>query len=162
MDIFAFLMNAGVPYERHDHPPVRTVEEALRHVPPLPGAKTKNLFLCDRRGRRHFLVVVGFDKQVDLKALKGILGVPALRFGSPQRLRERLGVEPGAVSLLGVANDRGGEVEVIVDREVWQSELFQCHPLASTSTLLISKQGVQRFLQAAEHEPRIMDVPERS
>lgn len=160
MDIFAFLDNAGVCYEHYDHPPVRTVEEALRDVPPLPGAKTKNLFLCDRKGRRHFLVVVGFDKRVDLRALKGLLGVSSLRFGSPRRLHECLGVEPGAVSLLGVVNDRGGEVEVVVDREVWQSALFQCHPLVNTSTLLISRQGMQRFFQAAAHEPRVMEVPE--
>jgi len=160
MDIFAFLDDAGVPYERYDHPPVYTVEEALRDVPPLPGARTKNLFLCDRRGRRHFLVVVGFEKKVDLKALRERLGVSALRFGSPRRLHERLGVEPGAVSLLGAVNDRDREVEVIVDREVWQqSTMFQCHPLVNTSTLLIPRQGIQRFFQATGHEPRVMEVP---
>ena len=159
MDIFAFLRDAGVPYERYDHPPVHTVEEALRDVPPLPGAKTKNLFLCDRRGHRHFLVVVGFEKRVDLKALKGLLGVSALRFGSPRRLHARLGVEPGAVSLLGLVNDRDREVEVIMDRAVWESAQFQCHPLVNTSTLLIPREGIQRFFRATAHEPRVMEVP---
>mgnify|MGYP001070242727 CR=1 FL=1 len=69
MDIYAFLSEHEIEYERHDHPPVFTVEEALRLVPRLPAAKTKNLFVRDKKGRRHVLVVVGYDKTVDLKAL---------------------------------------------------------------------------------------------
>ena len=67
-DIYAFLTQNDIAYQRQDHPAVFTCEEALRLVPPLPGAKTKNLFLRDRKGRRHFLVVVGYEKAVDLKA----------------------------------------------------------------------------------------------
>ena len=46
-----------------------TVEESERLVPPLPGAKTKNLFLRDKKGARHFLVTVPHDLAVDLDAL---------------------------------------------------------------------------------------------
>ena len=67
-DIYEILDRHGISYERTDHPPVFTVEEADRLVPPLPGAKTKNLFLRDNKGKRHFLVVVSGDKQVDLEA----------------------------------------------------------------------------------------------
>jgi len=158
-DLFDFLDRRGIPYERHDHPAVFTVEEALRHVPPLPGGKLKNLFLCDRKGSRYFLVVVGFEKRVDLKALARGLGVPSLRFASPERLMERLGLEPGAVSILGVINDRDGAVEVVMDRTVWQCDPLQCHPLVNTSTLVIPREGVERFFAATGHRPRVMDVP---
>ena len=60
-DIYAFLEGHGIPYERVDHPPVSTVEEAERLVPAMPGAHTKNLFLRDEKGRRHFLIVVGHE-----------------------------------------------------------------------------------------------------
>lgn len=158
-DIFEFLDGIGVAYERHDHPPVNTVEEALRHVPELPGAKVKNLFLSNRRGTRYVLVVVGFEKRVDLKELKRLLGIGPLRFGSHARLKEFLGLEPGAVSILGLANDRKNAVELIVDDCIWQEESFQCHPLVNTSTVLISKSGMERFLRAAGHEARVVHVP---
>jgi Ala-tRNA(Pro) deacylase len=158
-DLFAFLDRSGIPYERHDHAPVYTVEEALRHVPPLPGAKLKNLFLCDRKGKRHFLVTVGFDKRVDLKALARVMEVPQLRFGSPGRLWERLALEPGSVSLLGVINDANGAVEVVIDRFVWEQEALQCHPLVNTSTLVVTREDMGRFLALTGHRPRVLEVP---
>lgn len=158
-DVFAFLDRSGIAYERHDHAPVYTVEEALRHVPPLPGAKLKNLFLCDRKGRAHFLVAVGFDKRVDLKRLARVLDVPHLRFGSPRRLAEMLDLEPGSVSLLGVVNDTRRAVEVVVDRAVWKQEAFQCHPLVNTSTLVIAREGLERLFERTGHRPRVVEVP---
>jgi len=102
MDIYQFLTENNIPYERYDHPPVFTCEEADRLVPELPAAKTKNLFLRDRRGRRHFLVVVGYEKVIDLKGLSPLLGVSKLSLASSERLKRFLGVDPGAVTILGV------------------------------------------------------------
>jgi Ala-tRNA(Pro) deacylase len=61
--------------------------------------------LRDKPGRRHFLVCVPAAKQVDLKVLSDVLGASRLSFGSADRLRQHLGVEPGAVTLLAVFND---------------------------------------------------------
>ncbi len=58
MDLDAFLREHGIDAARHEHPAVMTVEESERLVPKLPGAKTKNLFLRDKKGARHFLVTV--------------------------------------------------------------------------------------------------------
>src|SRR5512139_753390 len=126
---FAFLSEHGIAYRRCDHPAVYTVEEATRLVPPLPGAKTKNLFLRDKPGRRHFLVCVPAAKQVDLKVLSGAIGANGLSFGSADRLRQHLGVEPGAVTLLAVFNDPVHGVELFVDEDLWQADAFQFHPL---------------------------------
>jgi Ala-tRNA(Pro) deacylase len=161
VDIYEFLETHDIAYERQDHPAVFTVEEALRLVPPLPAAKTKNLFLRDRKGRRHFLVVVGYDKSVDLKALTPLLNVTKLGFASPARLQRYLGVDPGSVSILGVVNDSDNAVEVIVDQDLWQAQAFQCHPLVNTSTLVISRDHLQRFLDLTGHPVTVLKVPGR-
>ncbi|HPC48199.1 MAG TPA: YbaK/EbsC family protein, partial [Deltaproteobacteria bacterium] len=83
-------------------------------------------------------------------------------FASPRRLMELLGLEPGSVTLLGVINDTRGAVEVVVDEELWHEEALQCHPLVNTSTLVISRDGIERFLAAVNHTPRIVDVPARN
>ena len=100
MDIAAFLAQHGIEARRHEHPPVMTVEESERLVPSLPGAKTKNLFLRDKKGARHFLVTVPHDLAVDLNALGAALDAGRLGFASPERLRKHLGIAPGSVSLV--------------------------------------------------------------
>ncbi len=162
MNIYQFLAEHHIAYDRHDHPPVFTCDEADRLVPDLPAAKTKNLFLRDRRGRRHFLVVVGYDKVVDLKALSSVLGVSKLSLASPDRLRKYLGVDPGAVTVLGVAYDSDQRVEVVFDEGLWDSKAFRCHPLVNTSTLVISRENIERLLRITGHTLRILTVPGRA
>jgi Ala-tRNA(Pro) deacylase len=161
-DIYAFLDANGITYQRHDHPPVYTVEEAQRLVPELPAAHTKNLFLRDEKGRRHFLVMVAHDKQVDLRRLSTVLGSSKLSFGSPDRLARHLGVEPGAVTILAVINDPERKVEVVIDRDLWKAEALRCHPLVNTATLVVRREGVQRVLQVTGHPIQLIDVPTRT
>jgi Ala-tRNA(Pro) deacylase len=158
-DFYRFLEENRIAYQRHDHPPVYTVEEAGRLVPPLPGAKTKNLFLRDKKGQRHFLVVVPAEKRVDIKALPQALGSDRLSFGSAERLKKYLGVEPGAVTLLAIFNDPSHKVELIVDENLWDAETFQFHPLVNTSTLVISRDDLQRFIAKTGHEAKVLKVP---
>ena len=158
---FNFLEANQIAYSRHDHPAVYTVEEADRLVPELAAAKTKNLFLRDDKGRRHFLVVVPGHKQVDLKTLKDRMGIKRISFGSPQRLQKHLGIEPGAVSILALYNDKALAVELFVDQELWTSESFQCHPLVNTATLEITRENLIRFLEITGHEMTIIEVSER-
>jgi Ala-tRNA(Pro) deacylase len=158
---FQFLEDHQIAYTRHDHPAVYTVEEADRLVPELAAAKTKNLFLRDDKGRRHFLVVVPGHKQVDLKLLKDRMGIKRISFGSPERLKKHLGIEPGAVSLLALYNDTAHAVELFVDQELWASESFQCHPLVNTATLEIAREDLTRFLENTGHEATIIEVPGR-
>jgi Ala-tRNA(Pro) deacylase len=159
MDIYSFLKSNNITYDRYDHPAVFTIEESLEHVPPLPGAKIKNLFLCDKKGHRHFLVVTSALKSVDLKKLAEILAVKKLRFGSSERLQRMLGLIPGAVTPLAVLNDSDHQVEVIIDSEVLEQEAVQCHPLVNTSTLLITIKNLKVFFDATGHLPRSIDIP---
>ena len=158
---YAFLAENRIVHQRCDHPAVYTVEEAARLVPPLPGAKTKNLFLRDKAGRRHFLVCVPAAKQVDLRGLSAVIGANRLSFGSADRLRRCLGVEPGAVTLLAIFNDPGGAVSLFVDADLWQAEAFQFHPLVNTATLVISRQEAARFAELTGHALQVIHVPER-
>ncbi len=66
--VYDFLGLHSINYQRSDHPAVFTCEEADKLVPDLPGARTKNLFLRDRKGRHHFLLIVRPDQRVDLRA----------------------------------------------------------------------------------------------
>ncbi|MFN8607829.1 MAG: prolyl-tRNA synthetase associated domain-containing protein [Vulcanimicrobiota bacterium] len=162
MDIYAFLSQHSIAYARHDHPPVYTCEQADQLVPPMAAARTKNLFLRNRKGSRHFLVVVGYEKSADLKALAPLLEVDKLSMGTPERMLEFLGVEPGSVTILGLANDCQGRVEVVFDLPIAEADSLRCHPLVNTATLEISAQDIRRFLVVTGHQLRVLDVPGRA
>ena len=159
MSLDAFLLQHGIAAARHAHPPVMTVEESERLVPTLPGAKTKNLFLRDRKGARHFLVTVPHDLAVDLNALGTALDVGRLSFASPERLLKHLGITPGSVSLLALVNDREETVEFVIDRALWEAPAVQAHPLVNDATMVIAHADLERFLAATGHAPRVVTVP---
>ena len=162
MNIYKFLDHHQINYRRFDHPAVFTCDEAAQLVPEMPGIKSKNLFVRDRRGKRHILLIVPAEKVVDLKATSIALGVSGLSFASPERLMKHLGIEAGSVSFLSIYNNIENTVEVIFDKEIWNSEYLQCHPLINTSTLLISHADVVKILQLTNHKYRIIDTPHRN
>jgi len=158
MDLTAFLAAHRVNATRHAHPPVMTVAESERLVPPLPGAKTKNLFLRDRKGARHFLVTVPHALAVDLNALGAALGAGRLGFASAERLARHLGITPGSVSLLALVNDAAHAVEFVIDRSLWEAAAVQAHPLTNDATMVIPHADLERFLAATGHAARVIDV----
>ena len=158
-DIYEFLDANNVSYERHDHPEVFTVEESKKLSPELNGASTKNLFLRDKKGIRHFLVTVPEDKKIDLKTLSSALDSSRLSFASPERLKTHLGIDPGSVSLLALANDSENNVEAFIDQEIWEDEAILCHPLVNTSTLVVPRKDMKLFLEKTGHGVRLIEVP---
>lgn len=161
VDIEEFLVQHDIPFERIDHAAVFTCEESERLLPPMPGTGTKNLFLRDGKEKRFFLIVVGHDTMVDLKALRNMLGADKLSFASAERLKEHLGVEPGSATLLGLVHDEKHAVEVVIDAPLWESEALQCHPLINTATMVIEHAGIAKFLEATGHVYCVLKVPER-
>ena len=159
INLYRILDSHEIQYERHDHPPVYTVEQADRLVPPVPAVKTKNLFLRDQKGKRHFLVCLEAARQVNLKKLAGTLGVKRISFGSAARLQKYLGVAPGAVSVFGLINDTAGKVELVFDSRLWENHAFQFHPLVNTSTLCVSRKDIEKFVALTGHRIRVLDLP---
>jgi len=151
----------GIAYSRSEHPPVYTCEEADRFRPELPGVHTKNLFLRDEGGKRFFLVVTLCEKRVDSKALGRLIGARKLHFGSPEELYALLGLTPGAVTVLGLANDAEQRVELIFDAEIWVADAFLCHPLVNTATLVMQRADLMKFLDLVGHSARVENVPAR-
>ncbi|MBI3332188.1 prolyl-tRNA synthetase associated domain-containing protein [Candidatus Peregrinibacteria bacterium] len=162
MDIESFLREHGISFQKFEHPAVFTCEESERLCPPMPGVHTKNLFLRNEKGQRYFLVVVSTKKRVDLKALKALLGVSKLSFGAEDKMIEYLGVGAGSATVLGAVMDREGQVEVVLDEEIWNAKQIGCHPLRNTATVVIAHTGLETFLKAVKHQPRVLLVPERS
>lgn len=157
-DLLLLLDRNELRYDIVEHEPVFTIAEALAATPEIGGIKTKNVFLRDAKGTRHFLVIVPHDVRLDLAALARTLESSKLSMGSPDRLARHLGVSSGAVSVFALVNDRDRAVELVVDRRVWQAEKVQAHPLRNTATVAIERAALTAFLALTGHSPRVIDV----
>ena len=154
-----FLIKHAIKLERHEHAAVMTVAESELLVPALPGAKTKNLFLRDKKGLKHFLVTIPAALSVNLNRLGDVLGAGRLGFASADRLLRHLGVTPGSVSMLGLVNDTAHHVQFVIDQALWEAPAVQAHPLVNTATMVMPHADLVRFLAATGHEPQILSVP---
>jgi Ala-tRNA(Pro) deacylase len=141
----------GIVFDRFEHPPVATVDEALAHWSNIEAVHSKNLFLRNKKGTRHYLVVVEHTKAVDLARLARVLGDDRLSFASPERLRAHLGLAPGAVSPFGLINDRARSVRVVVDADLRRASHVAFHPNVNTATLRLAEADFERFLEWCGH-----------
>jgi Ala-tRNA(Pro) deacylase len=161
-ELLQFLDGNDIHYQKFEHQAVYTVADVKALKGDIPGAETKNLFFRDQKGRRHFLVVVPSDLRVDMKALAKVMEAKRISFGSPDRLKKHLGLEPGSVSLLAVFNDHAQNVELFIDRGLWENERFQFHPLVNTATLVMDRPNLEKFLNALNRDYQVVDVPART
>jgi Ala-tRNA(Pro) deacylase len=156
--LFARLAELGIAHRTVEHAPVFTVEEAKGHRGELPGHHVKNLFLRNRK-QEMWLVVALEDRAIDLKRLGDVLAAGRLSFGSPERLRRHLGVEPGSVTPLAVVNDADRQVKVVLDSGLRSGGPVNAHPLTNTMTSALALDDLLRLFQATGHDPHWLDFP---
>ncbi len=149
-----YLTGLGIPFARHEHPPVATVAEAEQYWGAIDALHAKNLFLRDQKGRRHFLAVLAFTRRADLRALGEIFSAGKLGFASPDRLLAHLGLTPGSVSPFGLINDPAHLVEVAMDVAIRDAARVAFHPNVNTATLVLAGLDFKRYLAAVGHEVR--------
>ena len=154
----AALRHLGIPFSRHDHPPVFTVDEAVAHWADIDAVHCKNLFLRNKKGHRHYLVVIEHRKSADLQRLAVDLGDDRLSFGSPDRLQRLLGLTAGAVSPFGLINDPSGAVQLVLDADLRDAARVAFHPNVNTATLVLSFADFERFVVATGHQARFVRV----
>ena len=150
------MAELGIAHRTVKHAPVFTVGQAKQHRGELPGHHIKNLFLRNKK-EEMWLVVALEDRTIDLRKLGEQLGAGRLSFGSPERLRKYLGVEPGSVTPLAVINDTEHEVRLVLDRALQEGGPFNAHPLTNAMTSAIAPADLLRFFAATGHEPAWLD-----
>jgi Ala-tRNA(Pro) deacylase len=153
-EVYRVLDALGIVYERFDHPPVFTADDAAAHWAPIRATPVKNLFLRNKKGDRHYLVILEIAKEADLRQLVRIIGDDRLSFGSPERLLAQLGVTPGSVSPFGLIHEGSNGVQVIVDEELRGADRLIFHPNINTASVTVSGADLERFLATRPNRVR--------
>ncbi len=158
--VYDLLDSLQVPYERVDHEAAMTMEacEAVDKV--LGTVMCKNLFLCNRQKTQFYLLLMPGDKPFKTKDISKQINSARLSFGEAEYMEEYLDIHPGAVSVLGLMNDKEQHVKLLIDKPVIESETIGCHPCVNTSSLRLKTSDIlEHFLPAVNHEAIIVDLP---
>ena len=130
-------------------PDAEFAEWGLDDVPVL----KQNLFLCNRQETAFYLLMIPDTKVFHTKDLSAQIGAARLSFAKPEYMEKFLDITPGSVSVLGLMNDTGHRVQLLIDEDVLNSEFVGCHPCINTSSLrLRTKDLIEKILPAVEHD----------
>jgi Ala-tRNA(Pro) deacylase len=155
-ELLKLLVELGAGAVTHEHEAVFRVGEAPELKAAIPGAHSKNLFLKDAKGQL-WLVSAEDHTAIDLKRLPAVIGSARLSFGSETLMVETLGVTPGSVTALALANDHERRVRFVLDQALAQAEVVNFHPLTNTATTSLPQAGLRRFLAAVGVAPMVVD-----
>ncbi|MBM6990957.1 MAG: prolyl-tRNA synthetase associated domain-containing protein [Mobilibacterium timonense] len=157
--VYDILDQLGIPYECVTNDVVETMEECRELDEKLGVQIRKSLFLCDRKKTRFFLVVLPDDKSIKTKELGRKIGVSNPSFAPAEYMEKCLGALPGSASAMGLVNDEGNEVELVIDREVADAEYFGCNAGINTTHLKMKTSDLlERFLPEIHHRPEILEI----
>ena len=150
---YDFLDELGIEYQRVDHEHTDTMEACEEVSKVLDIVICKNLFLCNRQKTAYYLLLMPGDKKFKTKELSSQINSSRLSFADPEDMLKYLDIEPGAVSIMGLMNDDGHNVQLLIDEDVLNGEELGCHPCVCTSSLKMkTKDVIEKFLPATGHE----------
>ncbi|MCI5650160.1 MAG: prolyl-tRNA synthetase associated domain-containing protein [Fusicatenibacter sp.] len=156
--VYDFLERLEIPYERADHPPLRTMEDCAGMDQILRIHMCKNLFLTNSAKDTFYLLMLPGEKKFRTSSISHQIGSSRLSFADAEHMQQYLGILPGSVSVLGLMNDTEHHVHLLVDLDVLSEEYLGCHPCVNTSSLRLKTSDVfEKFLPATGHDYRIIN-----
>lgn len=157
--VYDLLDNLGISYQRVDHEAAMTMEACAAIDEVLDAAICKNLLLCNRQKTDFYLLMILGDKQFKTKDLSAQIGSSRLSFAEGCYMEEFLDITPGSLSVLGLMNDKGNRVRLLIDDDVLQSEHIGCHPCINTSSLRLRTDDLMnKIIPALGHEPQLVKL----
>jgi Ala-tRNA(Pro) deacylase len=157
---YDLLDKLNIFYQRVDHSPLPTIE-ACREIDALLNMEIcKNLFLRNAQKTDFYLLLLPGGKKFRTAALSKQIGSARLSFAEPEFMEEFLDITPGSVSVLGLMNDKGRRVRLLIDKDVLSQEFFGCHPCINTSSLKFNTTDLlDKFLPTIQCEYTLVDLP---
>lgn len=150
------LKALGIKFELVEHPAIYTIEEMNSLNLPNSEKIAKNLFIRDDKKRNYYLIVVKEDRHINLKELRELITSRALSFCSENDLNKFLSLEKGAVTPLGVINNKDSNVQVFID-SYFRNSIIGVHPNVNTSTVFLETYDLIDVIKNCENEVNYID-----
>ncbi len=159
MKVYDLLRELHIPFKRMDHKPMATLD-ACRGVDEILGIHMcKNLFLCNTQKTRFYLLLMPGEKKFRTRELSAQINSARLSFAPEEFMEEYLNILPGAVSIMGLMNDKEHHVKLLIDEDILKEEFIGCHPCVNTASLrLKTKDVLEKFLPYTGHDYQIVQL----
>ncbi len=145
-ELYEVFEKLNIEFEYYEHPPVPTVEEAIKYWKGMDATKCKNLFFRNHKGNKHYLVILEHSQNLRIKDLEGRLKQGKISFASEQRLMKHLGLTPGSVTPFGLINDSENHVHVFLDENLKKYDKISFHPNINSASIVVSFEDFLKYM----------------
>lgn len=157
--VYECLEQLEIPYERVDTEEAITMEDCEAIDAKLQMKTVKTLFLCNRQQTKFYLFVTRGDKSFKSKNFSAALGVSRVSFAPEEKMEEMMENKIGETTVFGALMDPEQKIQVVIDKEVADSEWYGCSDGVTTGYMkLKTKDILEKVLNYAKHEPKIIEI----
>ena len=141
--IIRLLDEAHIQYEKFEHEPVFTSEEAAA-VRGVSTSRAAKALLFKTKEGSFVLVVLPGDKRADSRRLKDYLRTKSIRFATPEEVEDQMGCKIGSCYPLGVV----AGLRTLVDMSLAQNEEIFFNPARHDVSIKMKYMDYQRLAKA--------------
>ena len=157
-EVCDYLSENHLWHEITEHKAVLTMEDLDDIDLPHPEANAKNIFIHDKKRKNYFLITVSGQKKVDLKQFRADHGTTPLSFCNDEELLEILDLTPGAVTPLGLINDKENKVKFYIDKALVDLNMCAAHPMDNTATVWLHTDELIAHLKSLGKSVEVIEV----
>jgi Ala-tRNA(Pro) deacylase len=151
-DIKKYLNNLEIQFRTHNHPPLYTCVQAEQYNKDIKGIHSKNLFMKSKKSKDNFyLIIIPAKERLEIKRFEQLLN-EKLSFANDKELKDILNLTPGAVTPFSLINDNESKVNIIISKEVWESDLVSFHPNINTQTLELKGEDFHKYINSLKNK----------
>ena len=136
-----------IAYKLYQHQKMYTVADAEKVSFDTDVLEIKNLFLRNKNKSQYYLISLPADTIISLSDLAVLTGNKRLSFASEADLRMKLGVYPGAVSILNAFNDVEKCVIYYISESILQHGHVAYHPNQNDQTIVFNGAEIPKLLK---------------
>jgi Ala-tRNA(Pro) deacylase len=159
--LYEVLSELEIKFDYYEHPPVPTVNEASKYWENIESTHCKNLFFRNHKGNKHYLVIIEYSQNLNIRDLEQRLRQGKISFASGERMNKYLGLEPGSVSIFGLIHDTMHHVHVFLDQNLKNSKKISFHPNLNTASIVIDFKDFERFLNWSGNSFEYLELYEK-
>lgn len=118
----------------------------------------KNLFVGDDKKNNYYLIIVKWDKRVDLKEFRKKYHTKHLSFAKEEELLSILNLTSGSVSPLGLLNDKEKKTIFFIDNYFEDNTLIGIHPNDNTATIWLKAKDLITIIEEHGNQVSRVDI----
>lgn len=158
-EIYMYLKGKNIWHEITEHKAVYNMKELSEVDIPYPEADAKNIFIRDDKKKNYYLITLKGDKRVNLKEFRKNNNTRPLTFASEEDLKAIMDLIPGAVTPLGLLNDKELKVKFYLDKDFMDDpQIIGIHPNDNTATIWLKVEDLISVIKEHGNQINIVNI----